>query len=182
MLDETVPGLGLQKPVHRSISQAVRSTQNPAPDKIRSSIPSTTLALPGGRLLVGFSAKKRENRTSSASQCQLSFLLLPNPGELQKAATPKPASVQPQNTPCSWSDLSPLLSIIIQVPPGPFPRLIHDYKVQHCTSYLLFPQLTSSGDPALEMCSPNWHQGLYMSTHGPQSALLETPFCMYHLK
>ena len=76
-LNETVPGPGLQKPVHAAISQAARSTQNPAPYKIWPSIPSTTRALPGGRLLVGCSAKKRENRTSGASQCQLSFLLLP---------------------------------------------------------------------------------------------------------
>lgn len=76
-----------------------------------------------------------------------------SPGELQKAATPKPVSVQPQSPSFPRSDLSPLLLIIIQAPPGPFLRRIHDYKVERCTSSLLFSQITPSGNPALGMLS-----------------------------
>lgn len=182
MLNETVPRPGLQKPGHTSISQAARSTQNPAPDEIRPSIPSTTRALPGRKLLVGCSAKERENRTSSASQRQLSFLLLSTQVSSRKRPLQSQYPCSHKTLPCPRSDLSPLLSIIIQVPPGPFPRWIQDYKVDRCTSYLLFSQITSSGNPASGMCSPIRRQGLNLSTHGPQSALLEMPFCMYHLK
>lgn len=166
MLNEIVCKPGLPKSVKASISQVVRSARNPALDETRSTIAAARRAEPGGTrplpLRCSEEGKKKDQVHLDAGCPRSAYTRRrgPEAGRSSAGACARGARS------CRGPDLSPLFSIIIQGPSGPFRRLINDYKVLHSTSRLLAFHIKSDSD-ALGLCPPDPDRSLRLSARGP---------------
>lgn len=166
MLNEIVCKPGLPKSVKASVSQVVRSARNPALDENgQPSLPPGGLSREGpGRCPFGAQRKEKKkdqvHRDAGRPRSAYTRRRGPEAGRSSAGACARGAPS------CRGPDLSPLFSIIIQGPSGPFQRLINDYKVLHGTSRLLASHIKSDSD-ALGLCPPDPDRSLRLSARGP---------------